>query len=170
MQPIQKQPQEIMSEIKSDDYVSELNAKHFLEAAFKAKGAKRGFKSAKEWIENLILAEDLIEKNPAATLHFLAGVYGINLDCGQQSSAGRLAELCADIDAKINGLLYELNRLSENFEAKAKGEAELLAKAEEAKAAKKAAFAVSGHRGTDGDNTHLTTRQMLERQFAALNN
>ena len=165
MQPIQKQP----PEIKPDDYVSELNAKHFLEDAFKTKGAKRGFKSAKEWIENLILAEDLIEKNPAATLRFLAGVYGINLDCGQQSS-GRLEELCADIDTKINGLLYELNRLSENFEAKAKGEAELLAKAEEAKAAKEAAFAVSGHRETDGDNARLTTRQMLEHQFAALNN
>ena len=165
MQPIQKQP----PEIKPDDYVSELNAKHLLEDAFKTKGAKRGFKSAKEWIENLILAEDLIEKNPAATLRFLAGVYGINLDCGQQSS-GRLEELCADIDTKINGLLYELNRLSENFEAKAKGEAELLAKAEEAKAAKEAAFAVSGHRETDGDNARLTTRQMLERQFAALNN
>ena len=156
MQPIQKQP----PEIKPDDYVSELNAKHFLEDAFKTKGAKRGFKSAKEWIENLILAEDLIEKNPAATLRFLAGVYGINLDCGQQSS-GKLEELCADIDTKINGLLCELNRLSENFEAKAKGEA---------KAAKEAAFAVSGHRETDGDNARLTTRQMLERQFAALNN
>ncbi len=146
--------------------IEDFNARRFLDDAFKSKGSKRGFKNAKEWIEHLILAEDLIEKDPAATLKFLAQVYGI--DFGGGAGSNELLQLCAGIAAQVNAMLNEVNLLRQEFEAKARSEEELLAKAEEAKAAKEAAFAVSGRRG-NGDTAGLTTREMLERQFAALN-
>jgi len=144
----------------------DFNARRFLDDAFKTKGSKRGFKNAKEWIEHLILAEDLIEKDPAATLKFLARVYG--LDLGADPSGGALMRLCTAIAAQVEAMLREVNLLRREFEAKTESEKALLAKAEEAKAAKEAAFAVSGRRGS-ADTAGLTTREMLERQFAALN-
>lgn len=146
--------------------IDDFNARRFLEDAFKSKGSKRGFKNAKEWIEHLILAEDLIEKDPAATLKFLAQVYG--LDFGGGGGSSRLLQLCTAISAQVDAMLTEVSLMRQEFEAKARSEEELLAKAEEAKAAKEAAFAVSGRRGNN-DTAGLTTREMLERQFAALN-
>lgn len=144
----------------------DFNARRFLDDAFKSKGSKRGFKNAKEWIEHLILAEDLIEKDPAATLKFLARVYG--LDFGGGGDCGALLQLCTAIASQVEAMLGEVSLLRQKFEAKTKSETELLAKAEEAKAAKEAAFSVFGRRG-NADTAGLTTREMLERQFAALN-
>ena len=82
----------------------------------------------------------------------------------------QLTEIYQNLVAADNVLAPVLNQ---NEAAQATDEVAPVAeetKAEEAKAAKEAAFAVSGHRETDGDNARLTTRQMLERQFAALNN
>jgi len=149
----------------------------FLDEAFGNKGSKKGFKSAQEWIEHLILAEDLIEQNPAATLAYLARFYGIN-HFGQPVSrfGGEVLKICTDTHGKtevllnqIGALLKEVNMLRLGFELKAQNEAKLLAKAEEAKAAKDAAFCVSGHRKNDENEFRgMTTRQILERQFAAL--
>ena len=151
---------------------AEVNARRFIDDAFNSKGSKRGFKNAREWIEHLILAEDLIEQNPAAVLQFLARVYGI--DMGQTANADT-AHFCAETNAKTDAVLNGINMLIESvsalhaaFEDKNKHEAELLAKAEEAKAAKDAAFSVTGHRSSDDDYSGLTTRQILERQFAQL--
>ncbi len=151
---------------------AEVNARRFIDDAFSSKGSKRGFKNAREWIEHLILAEDLIEQNPAAVLQFLARVYGIDIG---QSSDSNTAQICSENSAKTDALLNGMNMLIESvsalrtaFDDKNKHEAELLAKAEEAKAAKEAAFSVTGHRSADDDYSGLTTRQILERQFAQL--
>lgn len=153
----------------------EVNARRFIDDAFNTKGSKRGFKTARDWIEHLILAEDLIEQKPAEVLQFLGKVYGINIGNSQDDS--RVLQMCAALGAKTNVLMNDLNRvlaevasLRLNFEAKMKRDAEILAKAEEAKAAQDAAFNVSGHRKSDEMNSGLTTREMLERQFANLNN
>ena len=151
---------------------AEVNARRFIDDAFSSKGSKRGFKNAREWIEHLILAEDLIEQNPAAVLQFLARVYGIDMGQGPDNNT---AQFCIENNAKTDALLNGMNMLIESVSAlrtalddKNKHEAELLAKAEEAKAAKEAAFSVTGHRSSDDDYKGLTTRQILERQFAQL--
>lgn len=156
-----------------EDLNAEVNARRFIDDAFNSKGSKRGFKNAREWIEHLILAEDLIEQNPAAVLQFLARVYGIEI--GQVSPDTNTLQFCAETAAKTDTMLSEINKLIENvtalraeFEAKSRHDAELLAKAEEAKAAKDAAFSVTGHHASDDDYSGLTTRQILERQFAQL--
>ena len=153
----------------------ELNARRFIDDAFDTKGSKRGFKTARDWIEHLILAEDLIEQKPAEVLQFLGKVYGI--DIGTAQDDGRILQICVGNSAKTDALMQDINRLLAEvaalrlgFEAKARHDAEILAKAEEAKAAKEAAFNVSAHRKSDDDYRELTTREMLERQFAKLNN
>ena len=153
----------------------ELNARRFIDDAFDTKGSKRGFKTARDWIEHLILAEDLIEQKPAEVLQFLGKVYGIDIGIPQDES--RVLQLCAGNSAKTDAIMHDIGRLLAEvsalrfgFEAKARHDAEILAKAEEAKAAKEAAFNVSGHRKSDDEYKELTTREMLERQFAQLNN
>lgn len=153
----------------------ELNAKHFIDDAFDSKGSKRGFKTARDWIEHLILAEDLIEQKPAEVLQFLGKVYGIDIGMGHDEA--KVLQVCVGNSAKADALMQDIRRLFAEvsalrlgFEAKAKNDAEILAKAEEAKAAKEAAFNVSGHRKSDDEYKELTTREMLERQFAQLNN
>lgn len=152
----------------------EVNARRFVDDAFDSKGSKRGFKTAKDWIEHLILAEDLIEQKPAEVLQFLGKVYGINI--GNSQDDNRILQICATNAAKTDVLMNDLNRvlaevvsLRLGFETKMKHDAEILAKAEEAKAAQDAAFSVSGYRKSDDMNSGLTTREMLERQFANLN-
>ena len=149
----------------------------FLDEAFGSKGSKKGFKSAQDWVEHLILAEDLIEQNPAATLAYLARFYGIGTSAQPLCDfGGEILKVCTDsagktdmMLAQIGSLLNEVNMLRLGFELKAQNEAKLLAKAEEAKAAKDAAFTVSGHRKNDENEFRgMTTRQILERQFAAL--
>ena len=153
----------------------EVNARRFVDDAFNSKGSKRVFKTARDWIEHLILAEDLIEQKPAEVLQFLGRVYGINI--GNSHDDNKILQICATIGAKTDVLMNDLNRvlaevasLRLGFEAKMRHDAEILAKAEEAKAAQDAAFNVSGHRKSDEMNSGLTTREMLERQFANLNN
>ncbi len=152
------------------------NAVSFLDQAFGSKGSKKGFKSAKEWVEHLILAEDLIEQNPAVFLPYLARYYGLNTGMPAADMSAAVLNICADNSGKVDWLLNqvqtllsEVNMLRLGVEAKNQHEAKLLAQAEEAKAAKDAAFSVSGHRsGDENEFRGMTTRQMLERQFAAL--
>ena len=65
-------------------------------------------------------------------------------------------------------MINEVRFLRADFMAKVQSDNKILAKAEEAKAAKDAAFVVKGHRKNGDDSGKLTTREMLERQFAAL--
>lgn len=140
------------------------DAPRFLDEVFRSKGHKRGFKNVKEWIEKLIEAEDLIEKNPAGALQFLARSYGIEL-CSPQNSNNELLAFCVEA---IGNLINEVRFLRADFTAKVQSDNKILAKAKEAKTAKDAAFAVKGHRNGGDDSGKLTTREMLERQFAAL--
>ena len=46
----------------------ELREKRFLDEEFSSKGCRHGFKSARDWIEKLIFAEEMLEASPRDTL------------------------------------------------------------------------------------------------------
>ncbi len=141
----------------------ELSMKHFLDAAFAEKGCRHGFKTAKEWLEKLIFAEEMLDSNPEYTLRFLARAYGLPSVLAEKADKG--VELC---ELKIGLLSRELQRLNERVAA---GERRYAAAAEDAAAvrkAKEAGFSPKGKAPLAEDLSKLTTRQILERKFAEL--
>jgi len=137
----------------------------FLDKAFLERGQRYGFKSAEDWIEKLILMEDLLDNNPKGTLEFLAKSYGVDFEgrpVAGNSESSHLNEL------KLAYLTEELQQLQQKLEQRERREAALRANAVAAKRAKEAAFAPQGKKTSPSDLSNLTTRQILERQFAAL--
>lgn len=144
--------------------LNELQIKHFLDRAFAQKGKKYGFKDAKEWMEKLIMAEDMLEQNPEQTLRFLADSYGINWN----NPAAGGAPLQSAAELLLTRVAGQLQQLQDKFDQKERREASLRASADDAKRAKEAAFAPQGKKPAPEDLSNLTTREILERQFALL--
>lgn len=144
--------------------LSELQVKHFLDDEFARKGRKYGFRDCKEWIEKLIMAEDMLEQNPEQTLRFLAGSYGV----GRNNSAACGASLQPAAELLLTRVARQLQQLQDKFDQKERHEASLRASADDAKRAKEAAFAPQGKKPAPEDFSKLTTREILERQFALL--
>lgn len=65
----------------------ELREKRFLDEEFSSKGCRHGFKSARDWIEKLIFAEEMLEASPRDTLCYLAKAYGLEPDFYRQTRA-----------------------------------------------------------------------------------
>lgn len=148
-----------------DKINQEKEAKKFLDEAFLQKGQRHGFKSARDWMEKLILAEELLEHDPKGTLSFLAKSYGVDLGVLPAEGASQNPHLN---ELKLAYLTDELQHLQQKLERRERREAALRASAVAAKRAKEAAFAPQGKKPAPADLSNLTTRQILERQFAAL--
>lgn len=67
----------------------ELREKRFLDEEFSSKGCRHGFKSARDWIEKLIFAEEMLEASPRDTLCYLAKAYGLEPDFIGKAGQGR---------------------------------------------------------------------------------
>lgn len=141
----------------------ELKLKHFLDKAFLSKGCRHGFKTAKDWIEKLIFAEEMIEAFPRDTLRFLAKAYGVEQDLSEMKD--KSVDVC---ELKIDLLTQALHRLQERFDERERSYAEAAAAAEAVRKAKAAGFSPRGKAAKAEDEQELTTRQLLERKFAEL--
>ena len=140
----------------------ELREKRFLDEEFSSKGCRHGFKSARDWIEKLIFAEEMLEASPRDTLCYLAKAYGLEPDfIGKPDKA----DAC---ERKIGLLCEELQRLRERFDERERYYAAAAAAARAAKKAKAAGFSPRGRAAAAEDEQELTTRQILERKFAEL--
>ncbi len=142
---------------------NELQAKRFLDEAFSTKGCRHGFKSARDWIEKLIFAEEMLEASPRETMRHLAKAYGVESDfAGKTDHASEISEF------KIALLTEGLRRLQQRFDERERRYAETAAAAEAARKAKAAGFSPQGKAAAPGGLENLTTRQILERKFAEL--
>ena len=139
----------------------ELQLEHFLAEKFKTKGCLHGFKTAKDWIEKLIFAEEMLEASPKDTLCYLAQAYGVDFGNREKSD-------CLDLASQIEELRLSLAQLQSRFEEREKDFAAKTAAAEAAKKAKAAGFSPRGKALAADDFKNLTTRQILERKFAEL--
>lgn len=144
---------------------NELQIKRFLDDLFENKGCKHGFKDCKDWIEKLVMVEDLLEVNPKETLQFLATAYGIDL-----SAADKPVKPEVDVnELRIAMLSREMKSLKEEFLERERKYAELMANAKAAQKSKEAGFSLKGrNHSANGDFENLTTRQILEKKFAEL--
>ncbi len=141
----------------------ELQIKHFLDAAFAEKGCRHGFKNAKDWIEKLIFAEEMMDKSPKFTLRFLARAYGLEPELG--GNFDKSAELC---ELKLGLLGEEIKHLRERIDD-SEHHYELIVDAlSSAHKAREAGFSPKGKAPLVEDTRNLTTRQILERKFAEL--
>lgn len=137
----------------------ELKDKSFLEEAFGKKGAKRGFKNSRDWMEKLIMAEDMLDQNPEYTLSVLAKAYGVSLG----------SKPVADVtELKIAMLMESFKSLQQKFEEKENQAKQILENAKEAEKSKDAALVSNGRAPKMGKFDGLSVRQMLEKQFAEL--
>lgn len=141
----------------------ELQTKRFLDEEFSSKGCRHGFKSAKDWIEKLIFAEEMMEAHPRDTLCYLARAYGVDRDFPVR--AERSTDVC---EMKIDLLGEELRRLEERFDERERHYAAAAAAAQAAKKAKAAGFSPRGRAAAAEDEREMTTRQLLEKKFAEL--
>ncbi len=124
---------------------NELQAKRFLDEAFSTKGCRHGFKSARDWIEKLIFAEEMLEASPRETLRHLAKAYGVESDfAGKTDHASEISEF------KIALLTEGLRRLQQRFDERERRYAETAAAAEAARKAKAAGFSPQGKSGGAG--------------------
>lgn len=140
----------------------ELQLERFLNEEFKTKGCCHGFKTPKDWIEKLIFAEEMLEASPKAMLCYLARAYGV--DFGGNERANPLT----DVLYRIEALQSSLAQLQSRFEQREKDFAAAAAAAEAAKKAKAAGFSPKGKALAAEDFKNMTTRQILERKFAEL--
>lgn len=136
---------------------NELQIKHFLDQAFSSKGMKHGFKNSKDWIEKLIMVEDLLDENPAAILSYLAKAYGVDFGGSKKQTNSEL---------QLEMLARAISNLEEKLNQKEKYSAELMVKAKDAQKAKEAAFSPRGRAAVAKDPANMSTREFLEMQFA----
>lgn len=143
---------------------NELQSKKFLDEAFSTKGCRHGFKNARDWIEKLILAEDLLEASPRDTLCHLAKSYGVDFGAAdaKKSETANLGEL------KMELLCEGFMKLQQRFEERERYYAEMATAAESARKAKAAGFSPQGKASYSDGLEEMTTRQILEKKFAEL--
>lgn len=104
----------------------------------------------------------MLEASPRDTLCYLAKAYGLEPDfIGKPGKA----DAC---ERKIGLLCEELQRLRERFDERERYYAAAAAAARAAKKAKAAGFSPRGRAAAADDEQELTTRQILERKFAEL--
>ena len=144
----------------------ELQVKRFFDELYQTKGCKHGFKDCKDWVEKLVMVEDLLEVNPKETLQFLAKAYGIDLSATDKVATNPAVDVN---DFRIAMLSKEMKSLKDEFVERERKFAELMANAKTAQRAKEASFSPRGRNNalvTDTEN--MTTRQILEKKFAEL--
>jgi|GEM_PF-672113 len=143
---------------------NDLQIKKFLDEVFSATGSKHGFKNSRDWIEKLVMVENLLEESPKDTLLFLARAYGVDF------ADNKITKPSVDLnELRISILTERLEKLRAEFDDRERRYAELLANAKNAQKSKEASFAPKGafaSLGTDFDN--MTTRQILEKKFSEL--
>ncbi len=143
-------------------FEEELKEKRFIDKAFSSKGCRHGFKSAKEWIEKLIFAEEMLETSPRDTLRYLVKAYGLEEDFWGKPEKSEIYE------AKINLLCEKMQQLCDRFDEKERHYAATAAAVKAAQKAKAAGFFPRSRAIAKDDQQELTTRQILEKKFAEL--